>query len=164
MGRAQILQFTSHSAPAPGVGEVLLAQRGCNLQVEVGTASAFVASPEERRSLVVWAHLDTGASQTTISLRLAAQLGLTQIGVVSSHTAGGRVTNPTYAIDLAFVGATLAPRIDLHVGSCVLPFDPARHVAAPNDATNFGVLLGRDVMSTWHIAWDGPSSMVFITE
>jgi aspartyl protease len=164
MGRAQVLQLAVHPQHGLVMASLPLRRRGCNLQVEVGTASAFVSDPTQRQSITLWAHLDTGASQTTISSTVAAHLGLAPLGIASAHTAGGRVANATYAIDLAFVGTTLAPRVDLSVGSCSLPFDLATHATTPNEPTNFGLLIGRDVMSSWHIAWDGPSSMVFITE
>jgi len=34
----------------------------------------------------------------------------------------------------------------------------------PNDPTNFGLLIGRDIMSHWHITWFGHTSTVFISE
>ena len=87
-----------------------------------------------------------------------------QVEVVFEVDANGIVVNPTYAVDLSFIGTTLAPKLNLNVGSCTLPFSLAKHQASPNDPTNFGLLIGRDVMRWWHIAWDGPMSIVIISD
>jgi aspartyl protease len=141
-----------------------LANLGCNLLVEVATASAFTQNPTTpmpRHSAQVMAHLDTGARRTNISTVLAQQLGLVQMGVGSSQTANGPASNPTYAIDLLFVGTALAARINLMVDSCTLPFTPSANATDPR---NFAVLIGRDLMEAWHLAWDGPTSTIFISE
>jgi hypothetical protein len=144
-----------------------LTNLGCNIHVEVATSSAFVNSavnPAARKSLQVFAHFDTGASQTTISPVLAQHLGLVQTGAGTTSTANGLVTNPTYAVDLQFLNCSLKSRLDLQVGSCTLPFSLAAHQAAPGDPKNFALLIGRDIMSAWHVAWDGPSSTVIISD
>lgn len=148
-----------------GLAPTQLMTIGCNIHVEVATAEAFVsdpANPLPRKSIVVIGHLDTGASHTHISPLIAQYLGLSQVGVGKMHTAGGQTSNPTYAIDLTFVGCSLAPRNNLAVGSCALPFTMEEHAKDPGNLQNFGVLIGRDVMSAWHMAWDGPSSSVMI--
>jgi hypothetical protein len=141
---------------------------GCNMLVEIATASAFVsnpAAPAQRRSIQVWAHLDTGANPTSISLTLAQHLSLVPTGVSQSQTAAGPVTNPSYAVDLVFLPpSTLAPRLNLAVGSCVLPFNLVAHQATPTVQQNFAVLIGRDVMTAWHMTWDGLSASVVISD
>lgn len=170
MGRHQALHFAIQQVPGQTVitlGPTVLNSLGCNLQVEIATAAAFVnklANPTPRKSIVLMAHLDTGASRTTISPVLAQYLGLVQTGVAPAQTANGTTQNPTYAIDIVFVGTTLAPRVDLSVGSCTLPFTLAAHAANANDPRNFGVLLGRDIMASWHLMWDGPTSTVIISD
>jgi hypothetical protein len=174
MGRAHSASLNVQPPAAPGGVPVVgfypqaLTAFGCNLLVEVATASAFVASvvnPVPRRSIQVMAHLDTGANPTSISTVLAQHLGLVQTGIVPSQTAGGLVLNNTYAVDILFVGgSTLASKIDLAVGSCTLPFTLAAHAANPNDPRNFGLLIGRDIMSSWHVTWDGPSACVIISD
>jgi hypothetical protein len=106
-----------------GVAPIALMNVGCNLQVEIATASAFVnnvSNPTPRRTLTVMSHLDTGASRTTISPVIAQHLGLVQTGVAPAQTANGPTLNPTYAIDLLFGASTLSAKADLSVGSCTL--------------------------------------------
>jgi hypothetical protein len=111
------------------------------------------------------AHVDTGASHTTISLALATHLGLIQTGSGSSSTANGQATNPTFAIDLQFLNCNLQPRVDLQVGSCNLAhFSVQVAQQTPFNPKNFGLLIGRDIMSKWHLTWDGPSSTVIISD
>lgn len=170
MGRHQVLQFSVQRTSGQtviGLAPAPLLLVGCNFQVEIATATAFVsavANPTPRKSIVVMAHLDTGASRTTISPVLAQHLGLVQTGVGHAQTGNGATQNPTYAVDLVFVGTTLSSRVDLSVGSCTLPFDLAAHAANPNDPRNFGVLIGRDIMAAWHLMWDGPTSTVIISD
>jgi hypothetical protein len=152
-------------APRLMFGPANLANVGANLRVEVATASAFVNDPNApapRQSLVVVAHLDTGASHTVIATVLAQHLALVQTGVGQSATANGKMSSPNYAADITFVGTDLKPRADLNLASCILPFDLQKHATQPNDSTNFGILIGRDIMSAWHMSWDGPSSTVII--
>ena len=170
MGRKHVFSPNAQmvgAAVAVGFSPRALLASGCNMQVEVATASAFVADPTNptpRKSILVMAHLDTGASKTQISPHIAQHLGLTSTGVATANTANGPATNPTYAVDLTFVGTALDPKVDLNVGSCPLPFSLATHAVDPTLQQNFGVLLGRDVMAAWHIMWDGPTSTVMIYE
>jgi hypothetical protein len=175
MGAHRVLAIGLQQLPsgqhAIVLGPQALQGLGCNLQVEVATATAFVSNatnPVQRQSIMVTAHLDTGADITTISPVLAQHLGLVQTGVRSANTANGVALNPTYAIDLTFVGgqigSTLSPRLDLNVGSCTLPFTMAAHTANPRNPQNFAMLIGRDVMASWHITWDGPTSTVIISD
>lgn len=172
MGRAQsipiILQPSrANQPPSIGMGFHTLANLGCNLRVEVATASAFVNNvlkPAQRQSIQVWGHLDTGAGRTAISSVIASHLGLIQTGVSPIQTANGSALNPTYAIDLLFAGTSLKALTDLAVTSCTLPFTVATHQASPNDPKNVGLLIGRDIMAAWHIMWDGPTSTVVISD
>jgi hypothetical protein len=162
-----VIQQIAPGQQAIGVAPIALMNVGCNLQVEIATARAFVnnvANPVPRRSLTVMSHLDTGASRTTISSVIAQHLNLVQTGVAPAQTANGPTLNPTYAVDLLFGASTLAAKSDLSVGSCTLPFDLAVLAAAPNDPRNIGLLIGRDVMAAWHIMWDGPTSTVIISD
>lgn len=168
MGR----NFNTHAAlqiagggPRLAFGPGAIAKLGANLRVEIATASVFVNDPNApapRQSIVVMAHIDTGASHTMIATPLAARLGLVQTGVGSSNTANGVMSSPSYAADVTFVGTDLKPQPDLNIGSCSLPFNLQKHASHPNDPTNIGLLIGRDIMSGWHIMWDGPSSTVII--
>jgi hypothetical protein len=109
------------------------------------------------------AHLDTGASKTSIDINLAKYLNLVSTGQSKSKTAGGIRVTPDFVIDLGF-RAPLRPFPNLQIGSCDLGLDLQKCLANPNDPTNFGILIGRDVMSQWNIVWNGPSSTVFISD
>lgn len=50
---------------------------------------------------------------------------------------------------------------NLQIGSCNLNFQLNSNL---NNPRNFGILLGRDVMSRWNIIWNGPSSTVIISD
>lgn len=151
---------------AVGVSPLSLLHLGFNIPVEVTTASAFRRSPNPPplKTIVVQGHFDTGASVTSIDNDVAQYLGLIPLGTVQNQTAGGITTMNTYAVDISFVNCPLQPFRDLRVGSCNLPFDFQRHASDPNDERNFGILIGRDLMSRWHITWDGPTSTVSICD
>jgi len=103
-------------------------------------------------------HFDTGASSTSIDINLARQLNLVPIGASTRQTAGGSHTTPDFYIDFSFPGTDLRPFHNLKIGSCTLRYNAENGL----DQRNFGILIGRDVMSRWNIVWNGPSSTVFI--
>jgi hypothetical protein len=109
------------------------------------------------------AHLDTGASKTSIDINLAKYLNLVSTGQSKSKTAGGPQVTPDFVIDLGF-RTPLSPFSNLQIGSCDLGFNLQQCLANPNDPANFGILIGRDVMSRWNIVWNGPTSTVFISD
>ncbi len=139
---------------------------GLNIPVEISTASAFRQSPDPLplNSTIVMAHFDTGASITSIDISLAEYLKLIPSGLITNNTAGGIQEMPTYAIDINFPNTNLNPFINLRVGSCKLQFDLNNNIKNSNNPKNFGLLLGRDIMSKWNIVWNGPTSTVFISD
>jgi hypothetical protein len=148
-------------SPAP------LAQLGLNMLVEISTASAFLNSPtpSTRATIAVMAHLDTGASLTSIDANLAQHLGLIATGSQRIGTASGFSTVNNYAIDISFLNTPLKGIQNLMISSCTLPhFNLANAKQNPNLPTNFGVLIGRDIMSRWSVTWHGPSSSVLISD
>lgn len=110
------------------------------------------------------AHFDTGASITSIDINLASHLFLNATGQSISHTASGAHQMPTFAIDLSFPNTNLLPFSNLQIGSCHLNFNIKNCEQNPNDPKNFGLLIGRDIMSKWNIVWNGPTSTVFIND
>ena len=138
---------------------------GLNLPVGISTASVDVQSPNfdkaKAASTVVFAHLDTGASVTSIDIQLAEMLQLIPTGVSQSFTANGSSTMPAFAIDLMFPNTSLTPFINLSISSCKLNFNLNNKDRYPK---NFGLLLGRDILARWNIVWNGPSSTVFIND
>jgi hypothetical protein len=136
---------------------------GMNIPVEISTATVHRKPESKVCSMLAMAHFDTGASKTSIDIALARHLELLPIGTSTSKTASGPQTMPDFVIDLT-VRAPLSPFPDLHISSCRLGFDIQQCLNDPNDPKNFGVLIGRDVMSKWNIVWNGPTSTVFISD
>jgi len=138
---------------------------GLNLPVVISTASLYLENPNFNKvltsSITVLAHLDTGASKTSIHIGLAQFLNLIPTGSLQSATAGGLITMPTFAIDLHFPNTNLASFINLQIGSCNLNFNMNGDL---NDPNNFAILLGRDILSRWNIVWNGPTSTVLIND
>ncbi|MDR1218664.1 MAG: retropepsin-like domain-containing protein [Treponema sp.] len=149
-----------------GVSPAELLSFGFNLPVELSTATCDrkKATPDPLLSLLVMAHFDTGASITSIDIGLAMHLKLTAKGYSNSLTASGIQRMPNFVIDAAFPNTSLSPFANLKIGSCKLNFDLPKALSDPNDPKNFGILLGRDIMSRWNIVWNGPTSSVFIND
>lgn len=143
-----------------------LFDKGFNILVELSTSSAFSKIPNmNRKSITVIAHFDTGASITAIDKQLALHLGLIPIGFSTVNTASGVSGTNYYSVDLSFVNSALKPLQDLRVNEVDLKgFNLANCITKPDDEKNFGLLLGRDVMSAWSVFWHGPSSSVFISD
>jgi len=138
---------------------------GMNISVAISTASAYLRNPSFNKDLaskiIVMAHLDTGASRTSIDIGLAQHLKLLPTGISPSLTAGGLTTMPTFAADLSFPNTSLSAFVNLPIGSCRLNFNIKGNL---NDPKNFAVLLGRDVLSRWNVVWNGPTSTVLIND
>lgn len=143
-----------------------LMQTGFNIPISISTpSSAKTLNPDIAiRSATVMAHFDTGASKTSIDTSLAQYLGLTPVGVSPIHTAAGKVDMPNFAVDITFPGFKLAPFINLPIASCKLPFQIGPSGSIEVTPQNFGLLIGRDMMSRWNIVWNGPTSTVFISD
>ena len=145
-----------------------LTLRGCNILVEVSTASAFVAqkmNPVSKKTIAVMAHLDTGASLTTLDKRLADWLQLTSTGDSPISTANGVVLTPNYAIDISFLNTRLRSIQNLQVSSCQIGnFNLENAIKKTDDPMNFGLLIGRDIMSFWNVVWNGPTSTILISD
>jgi len=147
-------QVTFISSPARLAGD------GLNFPVSISPA-IDVENANGAFPMVILAHFDTGASVSIIDVGLAEHMGLTPTGMEPIMTVGGLCEFPTYAIGLAFPGSTLAPFAKLPIGSGQLGFDINGDVSR---SPNFGLLIGRDVMSRWSIFWNGPASSVTIND
>ena len=142
-----------------------LEDAGINVPVAVSQSAVFATEHgKPPRSMIVMGHIDTGASKTSIDLALAKSLALDSVGMGSSHSVSGKFTSPDFAVDLSFTGTTLRSVKNLNVRSCNLMFDLAERQRNPDSQKNIGILIGRDVMSQWHITWDGRSSTVVISD
>jgi len=155
--------FNIKPVPAQGtkvnvsISPITLQLVGFNIHVVVSTASADLQNPNFDKNIaaskIVVAHLDTGASKTSIDNDLAKELKLVSTGNSNGFTAGGPVRMPNFAIDLQFPNTNLKPFINLPISSCNL-----------SGQSNFSMLLGRDVLSRWNIVWNGPTSTVIIND
>jgi hypothetical protein len=136
----------------------LLRVAGLTLPVTISHASLFTQTrPELAGKALSMAHLDTGASRTSIDVGIARKLKLIQVGDTYITTAGGIIKSPTFLIDIYFPNTTLSPFINLEISSCNL------HVI--NDVSPpFDILLGRDILARWNIVWNGATSTVFIND
>jgi hypothetical protein len=141
-----------------------LADGGLNFPVAIHPSKhspAGVDSVGDTPPMVVFAHLDTGASISAIDIGLAKYMKLSPNGMSSIMTAGGACKMPTYVVDLHFPTSTLSPFVKLSIGSAMLGFNVAGDHGYPR---NFGLLIGRDVMSRWSFFWNGPASSVTIND
>ncbi len=144
----------------------ILQQTGFCFPVAMSVASAenqaSGAKPPNFISLM--AHFDTGTNDTIIDVSIPRRLGLLSVGKKYRHTGGGRIESANYVIDLSFPNTALKPFHNLSVGTCALPFRLEENEQNPENCKNFGILIGRDVMSHWTIIWNGPTSTVIITD
>jgi hypothetical protein len=147
------------------VSPMQLRLMGMNIPVEISTATVFRKPPNNilLSSVLAMAHLDTGASVTSIDITLAKYLNLIPTGQSISKTAGGPQLMPDFVIDLSF-RVPLSPIPNLQIGSCDLGFNLEQCQSNPNDPENLGILIGRDIMARWNIVWNGPTSTVFISD
>lgn len=148
------------------VNPIGLMQLGFNLAMEVSTSTLFRQGnqPQPLKSIVVMAHFDTGASITCIDDSLAKHLQLIPVGSMTQHTAAGPRQSNNYSVDISFPNTGLTARQNLQVGSASLNFNIQNALTNANDPRNFGVLIGRDIMSAWNIVWNGPSSTILISD
>jgi hypothetical protein len=147
------------------IDDTQLRLMGLNIPVEISTATVFRTPPNNISllSILAMAHLDTGASITSIDINLAKYLKLVPTGQSTSRTAAGPQSTPDFVIDLSF-RAALSPFLNLQIGSCDLGFDLQQCLSDPNNPKNFGILIGRDIMARWNIVWNGPTSTAFISD
>lgn len=145
-----------------------LARSGFNIPVLISVpASPSTPNQEtqtEVKSVSIMAHFDTGASITSIDKKLAEYLALIPVGAGMTHTAAGPARVLNYVVDLSFPGAKLSPFFNLPISSCDLNYQFDGDLPGKVTPQNFGLLLGRDVMSRWNIVWNGPTSTVFISD
>jgi hypothetical protein len=162
--RLHHIGFRASSPPPPNmkiavnISPLPLIFSGFNVPVLVSTASVYRLpnDPNSIKASQILAHFDTGATKTSIDIELAKQLNLIPIGESPSYTAAGLRQATDFVIDLSFPGSNLQPFMNLQISSCEL--------TNPSKPLQFKMLLGRDVMSRWNIVWDGPTSIVIVSD
>ena len=147
-------------------GYNFLSEHGFYMPVIIQMSSTLYEPPISKaaKTIIVMAHLDSGATTTSISEKLAKELDLNVLGYSKILTGAGEVTFPDFMVDISFPDNVLSSFVGLRVGSCILPYNPALPGEQILSPSNFGVLIGRDMMSRWNIVWNGPTSSVFISD
>jgi gag-polyprotein putative aspartyl protease len=133
--------------PGPCISVVITNSRDV---IEAGRAIGL-EYPEPRRMRAL---LDTGASVTVVSRVFADNCKLFQTNEGSEITAIG-ATHPCaeHAGAISFPDTNLRPLDPIRIVSAV--FEKERHYA---------ILIGRDILRNWFIAFDGRSKRVTITD
>lgn len=139
-------------------GQISNSQLLCGATVfPVGSGVGSLPIGSHFSGLIVGAYalIDTGATMTCITSRLAAQVGLQPIGKVQVHGVGGMVSHNSYLFHVGFPftvppGATLPPAapgqspVQVHVLHKVIRGCEFHGGSAPQ----FDILLGMDVIET----------------
>ena len=136
--------------------QLVMTQRGPLLQAQVTLAQSFAAElkergeepPEPEKGMVM---LDTSAPTTFIDETAANKLGLPAVDVV-------RLMRPTGASGETIEQNVYPARIEL-VGMTV-GFDLMRAVAAPLHTQGVVALIGRDILSSCVLTYNGPSGQI----
>jgi predicted aspartyl protease len=147
-------QQVQHS---PAIASKQIIQSGILLQVALGLDSATssylngVGTPVPN-PVMSTALVDTGASSLCIDSSIAQALGLKRRGLTNSLTANGPRQCNVYAVSLSFPGSTLTNYNLIQACEVNLSNQP------------FKVLIGRDVMSRWHIHYNGQVGVISIAD
>ena len=89
--------------------------------------------------------IDTGATSSVVDGSVVSALGVNPVGTAQVGTAAGTVTQPVYPIRVQLQGVNL-----------VVNF--SRVTGAPLRAMGLVALLGRDMLSSMTMYYDGPNS------
>lgn len=124
-------------------------KRGAILPVQIGIPSSLAAQmtaqgqtpppPEEIQALV-----DTGASITAINTPVAQRLGLPTTGSIQIGGATGSAEQPLYAAML-------------RIPDPFVEWDPMTLAGANLTGTPFDILIGRNVLCSMTLSYDGKS-------
>lgn len=95
--------------------------------------------------------IDTGATHSCVTKKVAQELGLIQAGQVDNHTAGGKVEKaPTYVVDVYFKGG-------------VVCFKKNLVVEVQLTAGNYEMLVGMDILIQGDFAITHPNGKTKVT-
>jgi len=111
------------------------------------TSNIPVPPPITARALV-----DTGCTITSIDAAIASSLQLKTRGYTQTHTANGLMNVSQHQISLNFPGTNLMGRQVQTVQAVDLSGQP------------YGVLIGRDIMMSWSITYNGTTGFVCIAD
>ena len=127
------------------------------IKVEIGidlaTADALRALAQPiPNPIACQALIDTGSSILAIDQSIAQSLNLTRRGVNIAHTANGSRQCNLYAVALSFPATNLKSYNVIQASEVDLSAQP------------FKCLIGRDVLSKWHVHYNGESGAVSIAD
>lgn len=130
-------------------GVVLNLVIGVDAVTEQALLTANLPVPQP---VVVKALFDTGCTITSVDKSVIDRLNLKTIGFANTGTANGAVIVSQHTISIAFPGTGLTGK-SLHVIQSVdLSGQP------------ISALIGRDLMASWHITYNGPGGFVSISD
>ncbi|HXG49991.1 MAG TPA: aspartyl protease family protein [candidate division Zixibacteria bacterium] len=131
---------TSANAPAPGSFVVPV----------MTTASSVLVQATLNNSVSAYLILDTGATGTMISSRIARQLALHNVGMMTGYSVAGPVTRPVARLSSLKIG-------DAEVRDLLVSI----HDFHPNPRIEG--LLGLDFLSRFHISLDARKKLLVLT-
>jgi len=142
------LHQTGQTPIPPNSGLLAAAGPLVGVQIEVPEALAKLLaetgkpapSPVSGMALV-----DTGATASVVDASLVDALGVKPVGTASVGTAGGQVTQPVYPIRIQLQGVGLTINF-------------SRVTGAPLKEMGLVALLGRDMLTSMILYYDGPNS------
>lgn len=142
---------------AVGSGSNALAVKGIVLNVEVGvdlaTADLLRALGQPiPNPITCQALLDTGASVLAIDQTISQKLNLARRGINITHTANGPRQCDLYAVSLVFPATALKS------------FNVVQAIEVNLSTQPFKCLIGRDVLSRWHVHYNGESGVISIAD
>ncbi len=130
--------------------------RGPILPVQIGVPQAAEASIRAAGGVPgtieeVQALVDTGASITAINMATAARLGLIATGSVQIGGVTGVSNQPLYGARIVMPEPGFT-------------FDPVQIVGAPLNAPDFELLIGRNLLCSMMMTYDGPRGQFALTK
>lgn len=149
--RRPVLRPRLGQQASPNLQELaeLLRRQGAIVDIAISTPQAAVQAQAQqgqaaRPGQTVRGLVDTGASISTVSEEVAAQVGLVQTGTVQLGGVGGSGTRPVYAarMHLPQYGVTVDP---IEIAGVSIPFADVQ------------ILLGRDVLRQVEFRYLGPA-------
>lgn len=111
------------------------------------TSNIPVPAPVTTRALV-----DTGCTITSIDNSIVSALQLKTRGYTQTYTANGLMNVSQHQVSFGFPGTNLTGRQVQTVQAVDLSGQP------------FGILLGRDIMMSWSITYNGTTGFVCIAD
>lgn len=127
---------------------------GIILDLAVGIDAISQASTAENLQdpKIVKALVDTGCTITSIDSSLITALNLQTRGFQRTITANGSILTSLHFVSIDFPGSGLRGK-------------PTHQVQAVNlSEQSFQVLIGRDLMTSWSITYNGPAGFVSISD